>query len=105
MQPFPIWELPPHLREDLGANSALVFTKGDANYRRLLGDRSWALDAPFTDVCGYFPTTLCALRTLKAELGCGMAPDQTARAAAADDQWQVNGKFGVIQVAPPCVSQ
>jgi len=96
-----MWEMPPALFEDLAANSALAFTKGDANYRRLLGDRSWALDAPFKDVCAYFPTTLCALRTLKAELGCGMPSGETARAAAADAQWMVNGRFGVIQVAPP----
>ena len=105
VQPLAFWELPPHLRDDIGAGSALVFTKGDANYRRLLGDRSWALDAPFTDVCGYFPTTLCALRTLKAELGCGMSNEQVERAAAADEKWQVNGKFGVIQVAPPAAPE
>jgi hypothetical protein len=50
----------------------------------------------------YFPTTVCALRTLKAELGCGMAPEQTTRAAELDSAWMVNGHFGVIQVAPPC---
>lgn len=49
--------------------SALVFLKGDANYRRLIGDRLWQTDTPFADVAGYFPTKLCALRTLKAELG------------------------------------
>jgi hypothetical protein len=53
----------------------------------------------------YFPTTLCALRTLKAELGCGMVPAQTARAAALDPAWMVNGRFGVIQVAPPATEK
>lgn len=55
--------------KDLGGESALVFVKGDANYRRLIGDRLWPTDTPFSDVAGYFPTRLCALRTLKAELG------------------------------------
>jgi hypothetical protein len=59
------------------------------------------LDAPFADVVSYFPTAVCALRTLKAELGCGMALEGTRRAHQADPKWMVNGKFGVIQVAPP----
>ena len=37
----------------------------------------------------------------KAELGCGMAPSATANARAADPQWMVNGKFGVVQLAFP----
>lgn len=55
--------------KDLRDESALVFLKGDANYRRLIGDRLWPTDTPFSDVAGYFPAKLCALRTLKAELG------------------------------------
>jgi len=101
VQPSAMWEMPSDLFDELASKSALAFTKGDANYRRLLGDRSWALDAPFKQVCAYFPTTLCALRTLKAELGCGMRGEETARAAAQDASWMVNGRFGVIQVAPP----
>jgi len=49
VQPSPTWELPGELRESL-ATSSLAFTKGDANYRRLLGDCQWPLDAPFQDV-------------------------------------------------------
>jgi hypothetical protein len=96
-----MWEMPPELREELQSSSALVFTKGDANYRRLLGDRDWALSAPFQKVCGYFPTALCALRTLKAEIGVGMEEGQTSHAASEDAKWMINGKFGVIQVALP----
>lgn len=49
VQPSPTWELPSELRESL-ATSFLAITKGDANYRRLLGDCQWPLDAPFQDV-------------------------------------------------------
>mmetsp|Transcript_87929 Transcript_87929/g.175886 ORF Transcript_87929/g.175886 Transcript_87929/m.175886 type:complete len:479 (+) Transcript_87929:23-1459(+) len=101
VQPGAMWEMPAGLRSELSEESALAFTKGDANYRRLLGDRQWALDAPFQGVCGYFPTVLCALRTLKAELGCGMGEHHTNRAAAEDEKWMVNGRYGVIQVAVP----
>ena len=44
---FPdLWWWLSHLEE----NSALVVVKGDANYRRVLGDRPWPLDAPFKSV-------------------------------------------------------
>lgn len=56
-------------KQELRDESSMVFVKGDANYRRLIGDRLWPTDTPFSDVAGYFPARLCALRTLKAELG------------------------------------
>ena len=94
----------PTAREDLGANSALVFTKEMPTTDASSGTAAGRSTRPSRTSADTSRRPCCALRTLKAELGCGMAPDQTARAAA-DDQWQVNGKFGVIQVAPPCVSQ
>ena len=44
-------------------DQALVITKGDANYRRLLGDRHWAHDTDFAELMGYWP---CALRPARA---------------------------------------
>lgn len=100
-QPFPFWEMPPDVRADLG-QADLAFIKGDANYRRLLGDRTWDLSLPFTDVVGYFPCPVAPLRTLKAELGCGMPEAQVARARAADPKdWMVTGKYGVVQFLDP----
>ncbi len=99
-QPQPFWEIPKDISQDMKVSSRLVFVKGDANYRRLLGDRKWAFDTPFADVCGYFPTNLCALRAIKAELGCGMPEEKTRAARALDDKWLVSGRFGIIQ----CVS-
>ncbi|CAM9690462.1 unnamed protein product, partial [Laminaria digitata] len=87
--------------KDLGGESALVFVKGDANYRRLIGDRLWPTDTPFSDVAGYFPTRLCALRTLKAELGCGMPKEATERGAQQHEDWMVNGRCGCIQLFDP----
>ena len=88
--------MPEEVKQDL-SQSKLVFVKGDANYRRLLGDRDWSFDTPFSDVACYFPAPICALRTLKAELGCGMSQTVTSRAAAEDDRWLVAGKYGVVQ--------
>lgn len=106
-QPQPFWEMPDSIAEELREESSLVFVKGDANYRRLLGDRTWPLDTPFSQVAGYFPAPVCALRTLKAELGCGMPPQKTDAAAALDDNWMVNGRFGCVQLFEPaaCTSR
>ena len=104
-QPQPLWELPVSARSALAAEDVVVI-KGDANYRRLLGDRLWALDTPFAEVAAYFPAPLLALRTLKAELGCGIPAAEAARAAAEDPEgWQVSGKFGVVQYLPEPAGQ
>jgi len=98
VQPFPMWKMPSDLRSDLQSRCNLAFVKGDANYRRLLGDRLWEYTAPFSEVVGaYWPCPVCALRTLKAELGCGMDAEQVDRATKMDDNWLVNGRFGVVQ--------
>ncbi|CAM9356926.1 unnamed protein product, partial [Phaeothamnion confervicola] len=100
-QPHPFWEMQWCLRTELSSQSALVVVKGDANYRRLLGDRSWDPTTPFDAVASYFPTRLCALRTLKAEVGCGMAAADVARAKGEDVRWMVSGRWGVIQFFDP----
>ncbi|GAX15636.1 hypothetical protein FisN_3Hh108 [Fistulifera solaris] len=97
VQPYAMWDMTEPLRSDLVRRCDLAFVKGDANYRRLLGDRTWDYTAPFQDVVGaYFPCPVCALRTLKAEIGCGMDAEQVKRAQELDDQWMVNGRFGVV---------
>jgi Damage-control phosphatase ARMT1-like domain len=101
VQPCAMWLMPKRLVDDL-KESSLVFVKGDANYRRLLGDRSWQLDTPFGDIVCYFPAPICALRTLKAEIGCGLPPATVTDAIAAKDPtWLVSGKYGVVQFLDP----
>jgi Damage-control phosphatase ARMT1-like domain len=95
-QPTPMWKMPPTIAADLSL-STLVFVKGDANYRRLLGDCAWPLDTPFEDILCYFPAPVCALRTLKAELGCGMLRSVTDSIAASDKNWLTGGRYGVVQ--------
>lgn len=97
VQPPPMWDMPNRLRNDLKERCDLAFVKGDANYRRLLGDLEWDYSAPFEDVVGnYFPCPVCALRTLKAEVGCGMDEMKWKNAKKIDDKWMVNGRFGVV---------
>lgn len=100
VQPWAMWDMPEPLRKDFANRCDLVFVKGDANYRRLLGDRTWDGTADsFADVVGcYFPAPVCALRTLKAEIACGMDAAQIERAKALDPQhWMTSGRFGVVQ--------
>ena len=94
--PLPFWELPAHLKQEM-AQSGLVVIKGDANYRRLLGDRQWPFTTPFADITSYFPAPFLALRSLKAELAAGLTADQIARLNQTDPEWLTNGNWGVIQ--------
>lgn len=80
---------------------SLVFVKGDANYRRLVGDRHWPPTASFAELTAYFPTPVVALRTFKSELIVGLAPGEAERIADEDRDWLVNGKRGVIQARCP----
>ena len=96
----PFWALPDATCAEL-SRSDLVIVKGDANYRRLLNDAKWELDTPFEDVTRRFPAPLLALRTLKAELGCGIPREASQRAAAeAPDDWMVSGTYGCAQYNP-----
>lgn len=98
VQPPPMWDMYQPLYEDMKSRCDLAFVKGDANYRRLLGDLFWDYSIPFEDVVGsYFPCPVCALRTLKAEVGCGMDSTLIERAKEMDEKWMVNGRFGVVQ--------
>ncbi len=75
----------------------LIILKGDANYRRLLGDAHWPPTASFESATRYFPARLAALRTLKAEIVVGLSSGVVAQLDAEDPSWRVNGKRGLIQ--------
>lgn len=98
--PLPMWELPADLRQDLG-QSVLIICKGDANYRRLLGDRHWPFTTPFAEIVAYLPAPLSALRTLKSEIVCGLSPGQPESTAAQDPAWMTGGRWGLIQFSSP----
>ncbi|MGF1480016.1 MAG: damage-control phosphatase ARMT1 family protein [Cyanophyceae cyanobacterium] len=98
--PLAFWEMPDLLRQEL-AEAALVFIKGDANYRRLLGDRHWPLTTAVAEIAGYFPAPLAALRTLKSEVAAGLQPAQVESLNRKDPEWLTNGQWGVIQVVKP----
>jgi uncharacterized protein with ATP-grasp and redox domains len=92
-------EFPANVNAEL-ARADLLISKGDANYRRLLGDRHWSFTTPFKEVMSYFPAPLLTLRTLKAEVAAGLSSEQVDRLNETDPDWAVNGRWGLIQFAP-----
>jgi hypothetical protein len=90
------YQLPADLLATL-AGADLVIVKGDANYRRLLGDAHWPYETPFGQTTAYFPAPVVTLRTLKSEIVVGLAEGESARLQAQDPNWLINGTRGVIQ--------
>lgn len=79
----------------------LAIFKGDLNYRKLLGDVNWDTTTDFPTVLqGFRPTNLCTLRTVKADLVCGMKTGEAENLKEKDSKWMETGKYGVIQFAP-----
>ncbi|HWP06697.1 MAG TPA: damage-control phosphatase ARMT1 family protein [Polyangiaceae bacterium] len=92
--PGALWEMPAEL-EAAFTGARLVIVKGDANYRRVVGDAVWPVETPFSDVTSYFPAPLFALRTLKSDPIAGLTRELAAKLDATDPTWRVNGQRGV----------
>jgi len=90
------WEFPTEIRSEL-SQSSLVIIKGDANYRRLLGDAHWSPAVPFADAIPFSPAPFVALRTMKSNVITGLQPGQAETLDEEDPDWRVNGRRGVIQ--------
>ena len=93
--PLPDWEMPDELRKNLGGSS-LVISKGDMNFRRLIGDLRWEETTPFSRVTAYFPARLAALRVSKSEAVVGLRPGQVGELDFNEPGWRSNGRWGMI---------
>lgn len=111
-------EVNPSLYDRL-KEAQLVIFKGDLNYRKLLGDFSWDSTESFeTCLRGESILTvilpvltrfisllrlssfnLCTLRTIKADLICGLGAGVADQLFAKDKEWMLTGEYGVIQFA------
>jgi hypothetical protein len=98
--PLAGWEMPPELHQELGRFDLLI-SKGDANYRRWLGDRHWDFTTPPEEVLNYLPAPWLALRIFKAELAIGLQPGQAEAMFRIDPQWLYDGRWAVIQFFDP----
>jgi hypothetical protein len=95
--PASLWDLPDELGLEF-AGARLVILKGDAHYRRAVGDALWAPETPFAMVTRYFPAPLLALRTLKSDAIVGLPQGIAARLDVEDPRWRVNGQRGVASL-------
>lgn len=95
--PTSLWELPHGLAREL-SSARLVILKGDAHYRRAVGDALWPPETPFSDVTAYFPAPLLALRTLKSDTIVGLPVGMATRLDGEDGRWRVNGQRGVASL-------
>eukprot|EP01137_Pigoraptor_chileana_P010145 Opistho-2@59316 len=87
----------PSLYAELAA-STLVVLKGDLNYRKLVGDRTFPVTTPVRIAAGQFqPRQVWILRTLKADVVVGLEHGKADELNAMDVNWMVSGEFGVIQ--------
>ncbi|KAL4237614.1 hypothetical protein ACF0H5_002328 [Mactra antiquata] len=100
--PFPYCEMRKHspdLYSELSNSSLLIF-KGDLNYRKLVGDRSWPPSTDFdTSLQGFSPAPLCTLRTLKADVVTGLCEGKAETIEKQDKNWMINGQWAVIEFA------
>ncbi len=92
--PLFFWEFPENLHQIL-STSDFILLKGDANYRRLVGDSHWEFTTSFSDITRYFPATFATLRTLKSELVVGLTSETVEAIAAEDPDWLIDGNWGV----------
>jgi predicted aconitase with swiveling domain/uncharacterized protein with ATP-grasp and redox domains len=98
LSPLAGWEMPEALHQEL-ASTDLLISKGDANYRRWLGDRHWPFTTPFEAILAYRPAPLLALRVLKSEIVIGLPPGLRQQMYQRDPTWLFDGRWGVIQFA------
>jgi uncharacterized protein with ATP-grasp and redox domains len=94
--PLFFWDLPRDLRADL-AMTNLAIIKGDANYRRLVGDCRWPIGTQFATLCAHFPAPLLALRVMKSEVSVGIPEHESMALDARNPDWRTNGRFAVAQ--------
>ncbi len=94
------WEMPRQLRR-VFEDSNIVVLKGDANYRRFVGDALWDPTTDPADVLTDFPAPLVALRTLKSDPVLGLSGKQVRALDARDEHWRHNGQRGLVQLVVP----
>jgi uncharacterized protein with ATP-grasp and redox domains len=90
-------EIPTDLRASLEQADLMVF-KGDANYRRLIGDRHWPPTTDLGAITAHMPTSFLALRTLKSEVIVGLEEGVAEATAKKDPKWLLNGERGVVHL-------
>jgi hypothetical protein len=87
---------PAHIRAAFRAASIVVF-KGDANYRRVVGDALWPPAAPFSIACSYLDATIVCLRTMKSDPVLGLPEGLAEELDRTDPLWRIDARRGLVQ--------
>ena len=90
-------EMPAHVKDEL-RQSNLVLFKGDANHRRLLGDRSWPPTASLSAHTIFLPFSFLTIRAIKAPLAVDLTDELARELSEKDPDWMFGGQYGLIQM-------
>ena len=91
-----LWDRPPRIAAELDRATMVIF-KGDANYRRVIGDAIWPTEATVAEATSYFPAPLLLLRTMKSDAVVGLPAGLATRLDGVDRDWRINARRGLIQ--------
>jgi hypothetical protein len=95
-----LWHAPAHVRESL-SSADIVVLKGDANYRRAVGDALWPPETPFAQAVAYASYAMLCLRTMKSDSVLGLPAGLAEKLEASDARWRIDGCRGVAQAFVP----
>lgn len=86
------------------AKAKLAIFKGDLNYRKFFGEINWDPTTPIDEALQNFnPTKLCTLRTIKADIVCGLDEGVAEKIEAINEKWMETGEYGLIQFSDKVV--
>ncbi len=94
--PLHFYQMPEALANEL-SRSGMVLIKGDANYRRIFGDRQIPPDFVPKDLISYMQAPTFAIRILKSEIISGLTREQIALLNSSNPDWMISGTYGIIQ--------
>jgi len=95
-RPDTLAEMPVALRQALQSATAIVL-KGDLNYRRYVGDRSWSPMSPITSHRVRSLPPVLSIRVLKSDVVVGLDPEVAEKASLEDPEWLHNGRYSIVQ--------
>ena len=98
-----------YMYAELSEHCSLLLTKGDLNYRKLMGDLNWPFDTPFAHAIRHFKPTpaICSVRTIKCDLIVNLdtcvetnqAYANIRREFADSTKWMTSGDYALVQFA------
>jgi uncharacterized protein with ATP-grasp and redox domains len=93
-----LWQAPAHVANALAA-ADVVILKGDANYRRVVGDAVWPQASSFADAAGYVGRAVLCVRTMKSDAVAGLPAGVAEALDAREPRWRIDGSRGLLQAA------